>query len=168
MKRPDRGAVTVTVATRDDAAELAAVAAATFPLACPPAAEKADVDAVITADLSERRFTEYVTDPDRVVLAARRDGAIVGYAMLVRDHDVELSKMYVLAEHHRTGAADELMIAGLRWAGQHRAARVWLGVNQVNERAQRFYRRHGFEVAGTRQFRLGSRLEDDFVMVRAR
>jgi ribosomal protein S18 acetylase RimI-like enzyme len=43
---------------------------------------------------------------------------------------------------------------------------MWLGVNRANERAQRFYRKHGFEVTGARRFRLGDSDEDDFVMVR--
>ncbi len=154
-----------------DAAELAAVAAATFPLACPPGVARTDIDAFIAAHLSEPCFAGYLADPRRVVLAARRDGAVIGYAMLVRGDDrrdgpVELSKMYVLTEHHRTGAADELMLAGLRWAAEGGATRVWLGVNRANERAQRFYRRHGFAVTGTRTFTLGADVQNDYVMER--
>ena len=58
------------------------------------------------------------------------------------------------------------MRSGIAWAGGAGAAAVWLGVNRTNIRAQRFYRKHGFDVVGTRTFRLGSALEDDFVMVR--
>jgi ribosomal protein S18 acetylase RimI-like enzyme len=43
---------------------------------------------------------------------------------------------------------------------------IWLGVNQQNVRAQRFYAKHGFTVGGTKTFRVGRRVEDDFVMVR--
>ena len=103
--------ITVTPACGDDVAELAAVAAATFPLACPPTASPADIGPMIAAQPSpSQRLAEYVADPERVVLAARGDGRIIGYAMLVRgigdDPDiaaavpqrpaVELSKMYVL------------------------------------------------------------------------
>lgn len=167
MKRSTGGAITVTAATGDDSAELAAVAAATFPLACPPTVGQSDIAAAIDDHLSAPCFASYLADPHRVVFTARRDGAIIGYAMLVTgDSGVELSKMYVLSDHHHTGAADELMLAALKRAREHGAAQVWLGVNQANSRAQRFYRRHGFEVAGTRQFRLGSHVEDDYVMVR--
>ena len=41
---------------------------------------------------------------------------------------------------------------------------VWLGVNQENARAQRFYGRHGFAVVGAKRFRVGDRDESDFVM----
>ena len=43
---------------------------------------------------------------------------------------------------------------------------MWLGVNQNNQRAQRFYAKHGFTVNGTKTFRLGTGIENDYVMVR--
>ena len=42
---------------------------------------------------------------------------------------------------------------------------VWLGVNQKNQRAQRFYAKHGSSVNGTKTFRLGAGIENDYVMV---
>lgn len=160
-------AVEVRAASIADADELAAIAAATFPLACPPSADPGDIAACIAENLSAERFAVYLGDPQRHVLAARQAGRIIGYAMLIRgDADVELSKMYVLAEHHRRGAAAALMNAGLAWAAENGARSVWLGVNQHNERARSFYRKYGFAVTGTRTFRLGASLEDDFVMAR--
>ena len=163
--------VRVRVADSGDAAELADVAAATFPLACPPSARAEDVAAAIVANLSEERFAGYLRDPDRRVLAARDGGRIVGYAMLIRDDSgpstvVELSKIYLSPAHHRTGAASALMEAGLAWAAGAGAQSVWLGVNQANERAQRFYGKHGFEITGTRTFALGRSMQDDYVMTR--
>jgi ribosomal protein S18 acetylase RimI-like enzyme len=43
------------------------------------------------------------------------------------------------------------------------AQSVWLGVNQHNERANRFYERNGFVVVGERKFQVGDSLEEDFV-----
>lgn len=173
-------AISVRRADAPEAAELAAVAAATFPLACPPTAAAADIAAAIETNLSAQSFAAYLADPNRVVLVATNNGSVIGYCMLIRgigdDADVavsvpdrpavELSKMYVLSSHHRTGAAAALMAHGIDWATRVGAAVVWLGVNRNNERAQRFYRKHGFRVTGTRTFRLGSSDEDDLVMVR--
>ena len=160
--------------------ELAAVAAHTFPLACPPSSTAENIAAFIGANLSPARFTEYLADPDRVVLAARADGRIVGYAMLIRgiadDTDVqravtlrptvELSKMYVLPDAHGGGASAALMDSAVTHASAMAAKSVWLGVNQHNRRAQRFYAKHGFTVCGTRTFRVGEHIENDFVKVR--
>lgn len=170
-------AVEVTTAALADAGELAALAAATFPLACPPSADPGDIAAFVTENLSAERFDGYLRDADRRVLTARHDGRIIGYAMLIRgsgpdtgpagaDDQVELSKMYVLPEHHGAGAAAALMYAGLEWASEIKAHAVWLGVNRTNERAQRFYRKQGFAITSTRTFQVGSSLENDFVMVR--
>ncbi|HOB48387.1 MAG TPA: GNAT family N-acetyltransferase [Mycobacterium sp.] len=173
-------ALTVTAATGDDVAELARVAAETFPLACPPSVRPADIRAFIEENLSVHRFATYLDDPDRRVFAARDGGHLVGYTMLVGGVGsdpavgavvrlrpaVELSKMYVLAGRHGTGAAAALMRSALEWAADAGSACVWLGVNRDNERAQRFYRRFGFAVAGERMFRLGAGVESDFVMVR--
>ena len=43
---------------------------------------------------------------------------------------------------------------------------MWLGVNQENQRAQRFYAKSDFRVSGTKTFRLGDSVENDYVMVR--
>jgi ribosomal protein S18 acetylase RimI-like enzyme len=166
-------------ATRADLPELADVAARTFPLACPPSVTAENVAAFVAENLSHQRFAEYLTDPDRIVLAARDGSRIVGYAMLIRgvpdDDDVqravparpaiEVSKMYVLPESHGTGASSALMTEALTLARDTGYRCVWLGVNQENRRAQRFYAKHGFAVTGTKTFRLGASVENDFVMV---
>ncbi|BBZ14294.1 GNAT family N-acetyltransferase [Mycobacterium branderi] len=145
-----------------DVDELAAVAASTFPLACPPSVTAENMASFIEANLSAARFAEYLADPRRVVLVARHDERIVGYAMLVRDDGVELSKMYVLPEHHGAGVSTALMNAAIELSD----GRVWLGVNQKNQRAQCFYAKHGFRVNGTRIFRVGAGVEHDYIMVR--
>ncbi len=163
-----------------DLAEIADVAARTFPLACPEAVSAGDIAAFIEENLTEQRFRDYCSDPDRVVLVARNGGRIVGYAMLIRgvpdDDDVqqavtvrpaiELSKMYVLPDSHGAGVSAAMMTAALTSARALDAHAVWLGVNQQNRRAQRFYGKHGFAIAGTKTFRLGTSIENDYVMVR--
>lgn len=162
--------VRVVTAGAVDAARLADVAAQTFPLACPPEAGADDVASFIDTNLSAGRFAEYLADPDRAIITAARGGRIIGYAMLIRDATdpttAELSKIYVLAEHHGTGAADALMGLALATAEGWGARQVWLGVNQANQRAQRFYAKSGFTVNGTRTFQVGTRTENDYLMVR--
>jgi ribosomal protein S18 acetylase RimI-like enzyme len=168
-------------AISSDAAELAAVAAETFPLACPPSATEADIADFVTSVLSEARFTEYLAAPDRTVLKAVGADGIIGYAILVDgtpdDPDVraavtllptlEISKLYVLPDRHGDGVSVALMTAALDHARALDAAGVWLGVNQENTRAQRFYAKHGFERVGTKRFLVGEQLHHDFVMQRA-
>ena len=170
----------VTAAAAADLPELADVAAETFPLACPPSVTHQNIAAFIAENLTQEHFAGYLTDSDRLVLVARRDGRMIGYAVLIRgvpdDDDVnravtarpavEISKMYVLPDDHGAGASAALMIEAIRLAQELDAKSVWLGVNQRNQRAQRFYAKHGFTINGTKTFRLGTRIENDYVMVR--
>lgn len=175
--------MTVTVSTAGlwDAEQLADLAAVTFPLACPPGSSKAAIAAFIDSVLSHERFGEYLADPQRTILAASEDASMVGYAMLVSgppsDPDVarvltyaptmEISKMYVLPGHHGSEVAAALMAESLARATLDGCTGIWLGVNQQNLRAQRFYAKQGFEIVGTKTFTLGSEVHDDFVMERA-
>ncbi|WP_228836604.1 GNAT family N-acetyltransferase [Nocardia brasiliensis] len=161
-----------------DAEELSDVAAATFPLACPPDATPDDIDLFVTEALSGDRFGEYLSDPARTVLKAVAGEDIVGYAMLIAGEPadpevarvldvrpmVEISKMYVLPGHHGTGVSTALMHAALERAREGGFAAVWLGVNQANPRAQRFYAKHGFVQVGTKSFTVGNQTHHDYVL----
>ena len=168
-------------ATAADAAELARVAAITFPLACPPSTtEEAKADFIATA-LSPQSFAAYLAAPDHILLLAEVDGESAGYTMLVTgepsDTDVaavlrfrptiELSKVYVMPEQHGAGVAAALMDATVAAARESGAVGMWLGVNNENVRANRFYEKSGFAVVGMKKFRLGDVDEDDFVRERA-
>ena len=176
--------VTVRAATADDAETLHTVAAATFALACPPHVTPESVATFVQDVLSVDCFHRYLADPARDLFLAEEHGedtaVPAGYAMLVHgeptDADVqaalrlrptaELSKIYVVPGHHGAGVSRLLMEAALEAAGRRDAAGVWLGVNQLNERAQRFYRKSGFEQVGTKRFLVGARYEDDYVFER--
>jgi ribosomal protein S18 acetylase RimI-like enzyme len=172
---------TIRKATADDAGRLAALAAVTFPLACPPSASAEDIAVHLANTLSEGHFQGYLADPDVTVLVIDAEGTLRGYSLLVnrpaQDPDVasaltlapsvELSKCYVHPEHHGLGAAAELMQASLQAAGAAGGAGVWLGVNSQNARAIRFYEKSGFRKVGSKSFRLGTTVEHDFVLERA-
>ncbi|MDQ0692582.1 GNAT family N-acetyltransferase [Arthrobacter sp. W4I7] len=171
----------IRTATTDDAGALAALAAVTFPLACPPSASPQDIAAHLASTLSDRHFQAYLADPDVTVLVIDAEGGLRGYSLLVNrpatDPDVvsaleflpsvELSKCYVHPGHHGLGAAAELMNASLAAAAGSGGKGVWLGVNSQNARAIRFYEKSGFRKVGTKSFRLGSTVEHDFVLERA-
>jgi GNAT superfamily N-acetyltransferase len=96
---------------------------------------------------------------------AETSDADVAAALTVRP-SVELSKFYLLAEAHGTGASAALMAATLDAARARGAAAMWLGVNQENARANRFYEKNGFVQVGVKHFLVGENLEDDFVRER--
>lgn len=182
-------------ATSADLDELAALAAETFPLACPPHTTAEAIADFVARNFTPGHFAGYLADAERRVLVAERrvgpggqgdasgaDGEasarLVGYTMLVggepKDADaaaavaarpaVELSKFYTRADEHGGGIAAPLMAATLEAARTSGAAACWLGVNEENGRAIRFYEKQGFEKAGRKHFTVGGRVENDWVL----
>ena len=172
--------LSIRIASPADAAALAELAADTFPLACPPSTTAEAIAAFIAENFTVERMGEYLADVDRTLLVAEEpDGHLVGYSMLVAgepaDADaaaavgarpaIELSKFYTRALAHGSGVvAGPLMEATLEAAAVAGVATVWLGVNEENARAIRFYEKHGFAKVGRKHFRLGDREEDDWVL----
>ncbi|GAA2049730.1 GNAT family N-acetyltransferase [Williamsia deligens] len=168
--------------TDPDLAEaVAAVAAATFPLACPPGTTSESTDAFIAANLTPAHFREHIVADDRDLLIGRdAGGAIVGYTLIVHgeptDDEVreavtprpvsELSKVYVLESAHGSGTSHALVARSLQAAADRGSVAVWLGVSDVNMRAQRFYGKCGFVAVGRKSFWLGGIEERDYVMLR--
>ena len=169
--------VSIRRATPADAPALVSVAAATFALACPPGTTEANIALFIQTSLSRQAFEGYLASQVRRLWLAEEDGKPVGYAMAVHgeptDPDiqaavverpsVELSKIYVRESHHGSGVATALMDAAISEAADSGAASVWLGVNQQNVRANRFYEKQGFVLRGTRFFQVGDSTEADYV-----
>ncbi|MGJ9423422.1 GNAT family N-acetyltransferase [Aeromicrobium sp. CF3.5] len=168
-------------AAHADLEPLAELAARTFPLAAPDDAAPEAIAAFIAEHLSIDRLAGYLIDPDRDVLVDDVDGILLGYAMLIAEEPddadviavvsarpaIYLSKFYVSPDAHGTGAATRLMTAVLDASMGRGAAVVWLGVNEENARAHRFYERENFVRVGTKRFQIGARLEHDFVYQRA-
>ncbi|GAB3617218.1 GNAT family N-acetyltransferase [Okibacterium endophyticum] len=167
----------IALAVPGDETRLAALAAATFPLACPPGSAPEAIAEHISAHLSAERFREYLADPQHTILIADIDGEARGYTMLVAEEahpsvrrllratpSFELSKVYLHQDVHGTGMASALMASTLAKALELGAASVWLGVNKHNARAIRFYMRTGFVVVGSKRFAMGPELHDDHVM----
>lgn len=178
-------------AVAEDVDELAALAAETFPLACPDHLPPEDVAAFVAENLSPHRFRQYLADTGRfLVLVAELDGALAGYTLTVlpRTADeapysadvaavvtarpvAELSKIYVRQRAHGSGISQALMDATLAELAERTVegqplAAAWLGTNARNRRARKFYGRTGWQHAGSRRFTVGGRVEDDVVYVR--
>lgn len=173
--------ITIRRAVATDAAALADLAAETFPLACPPHTTAEAIAAFIGEHFTVARFGEYLADAMRTLLVAEEPGGrLVGYTMLIAgepgDPDaaaavvarpaIELSKFYTRRAAHGTGVAAPLMAGTLEAASATGASSAWLGVNEENGRAIRFYEKHGFAKVGRKHFTVGGRVEDDWVLER--
>lgn len=123
-------------------------------------------------------FRGWTADPASRVLIAEhpRGRAPIGYAVLTTpedlplplgDTDIELRRIYTLLTARGTGLGAALMTRVLGEAARLGKERVLLGVYGGNVRARAFYERQGFAIVGTRQFKVGATLHDDFVYARS-
>ena len=119
------------------------------------------------------RTREDIIEAGRFIQVACADEQMVGFIdcgtlglPIIRPTalSVELYRLYVDVVAIGTGLAQELMALALNWARASGASSIYLGVYCDNTRAQAFYRKYGFEIIGSYQFRVGNTLDNERIM----
>jgi diamine N-acetyltransferase len=164
-------------ASADDAAAASLVASASFLDAFYDDLDCADLMAHVASANAVEKFAGWADDPmSRVTLASHaRTGVPIGYSVLTAPDlpiaagaaDIELKRIYLLPCAYGTGVAADLLVRAVADAEALARTRLLLGVYGKNYRAQRFYEKHGFAEAGTRQFQVGAALHDDLIYARS-
>ncbi len=169
------GDVVIRSARVDESDAVAALAAATFPDACPASMPEVAIRAYIDAHLSPARIAEHLMGDQAEVIVGERAGELVGYVLLFRGDagrpptgsgvtvspTALLSKCYVRAGVRGGGVAAQLLDAALEWGRTEGLGGLWLNVNHANHRAQRFYAKHGWERVGELDFLVGDVVNHD-------
>lgn len=173
---PDSTPLIIRRATAGDAAMLADLAARTFRDAFAADNKAEDMDAYMSVAFTPAQLASELSASGNTFFVAEVEGAPVGYAQLragdaptcVTGPDpVELSRLYVSQAWHGRGAAQALMRALVEEARAAGRRTLWLGVWELNPRAQAFYRKWGFRVVGSHVFVLGTDPQTDLLMERA-
>ena len=136
----------VRMATVDDAAGIARVHVLAWQQTYAPLVEPGELDALSVDARAER----WAANLDRGAAAwvAEINGDVIGFGSVGGgDHDeqprpLELGALYVIADHHGTGAGQALLDAAIG------DAPAFLFVADRNPRATRFYQRNGFAFDG--------------------
>lgn len=116
-----------------------------------------------------------IRDPARIIEMAWCGDQAVGFFHLWKcapdpsvtgPKPIEVLRLYVDSGWHGKGVAAALMARIILIAQAEGFQTLWLGVGEQNYRAQKFYRKHGFDFVGTHIFRLGTDDQVDFIMAR--
>jgi ribosomal protein S18 acetylase RimI-like enzyme len=160
-------------AQKSDVVALSELAIQTYSDAFGHTFSDSDLAAHVNTHLTPDHFSR-ILDEEVVLLAEAGDrmigfvqfGAATSYSSNKSDQAVH--RLYVLAEFQNQGYGAALMEAALRHPRLKEAPSIYLDVWEHNHGAQRFYRRYGFEVVGSRAFAVesGAPTSLDFVMVR--
>lgn len=153
--------------------KLALVGAASFLEAFAGFLPGEDVLAHCRNQHSAAKYAAMLADPATHACLAEAKDAPVGYAVVcppdlpvpVGPDDFELKRIYLLHRFQGSGIGAALMQWSVEKARLLGKRRLLLGVNAENN-AIAFYRRQGFEDAGTRKFQVGNMLCDDLIMAR--
>ncbi len=120
------------------------------------------------------RIRAQLASPDRLYRVAENDGVMVGYCKIGFDktldhsldqnrHVMELSQLYVLQSELGSGIGPALMDWCLGEARDRGYDDVVLSVYSDNPRAQRFYKRYGFEFYANAFFMVGKQRDDEYL-----
>lgn len=134
-----------------------------------------DLAAHLARNLAPANIARFVAED--IVLVAEAGERLVGFVQFgtagpeyapESSDDQELRRLYVLGEVQNQGVGAQLMAAALTHPQMQAAPGIYLDVWEHNHGAQRFYRRYGFEVIGTRRFEVESDAETslDLIMMR--
>lgn len=126
---------------------------------------KENLDAYLAKSFSLANVEAQLKAPHSEFYFASLNDKIVGYLKLnTSDEGLEIERIYVVAAAQGQRIGKALYNFTLDLAKTRKADWLWLGVWQENTKAIEFYKRQGMEVFDTRQFQLGSELQDDFLM----
>jgi ribosomal protein S18 acetylase RimI-like enzyme len=121
-------------------------------------------------DIQAREISERTI----VTTLAIASGQLIGFTQLMPSRPqplvpaarrpAELNRIYVVAGWQGKGVAQALLRDAITSAKSARADWLWLGVWEHNPKAIAFYRKSGFEEAGSHSFMLGEERQRDVVM----
>jgi len=169
----DAARVTYRDANVDDAAALAEIARETFLATFGHLYTIADRNAYLATTFAPDIQSAEIADPDTRHRLALNGEDLIGFAKLgafklpldpPEAHVRELHRLYVVEAAKGAGVAVALMDWAKAMARRERAEALYLGVYQGNERAQRFYARHGFEIVGEYEFVVGAARDPEYIM----
>ncbi len=130
-----------------------------------------------------QEYLEYTYDPAKLIASIRKennvylvaslDGIPVGFAKIkkhsLNDHikcfaQMELQKLYVLFEHHGSGAGSALMQEAMLLAEEIQPDYLWLDTYVSNANAIRFYEKNRFKKMAKNYFTIGTQTFEYHIM----
>jgi ribosomal protein S18 acetylase RimI-like enzyme len=128
--------------------------------------------AAFLGDFTQESWAAQFSDPAYAFRIGEIDGRPAGYAKLgplklpaqPSGPAAELHQLYVLKSAHGSGMGQQLMDWVVESAKRRGAGELYLSVFTENHRAQRFYRRYGFEPVGPYKFMVGNHADEDVIM----
>lgn len=118
-------------------------------------------------------FRKEINNPNSHFILLKKDNQILGYFKLnigeaqtesKPDQYAELERVYIDAQNKGLGHGKQMLQYAFEYAREQGKTKLWLGVWELNENAQKFYTKMGFEITGKHVFLLGKDEQTDYIM----
>ena len=165
--------ITLKKAGVEDAEDLAGIGWKTFEESWAPYYTPEQLSYYLTENYKVEQVSKEIQDPDLVHFLAYADDEVAGYMKVslhqnlgewIKDNCVELCRIYVFQKFQKLKIGKLLMEKCIEIAKEEKSESIVLGVWEENHKAVRFYQQFGFEHIGTHDFRVGERVDTDWVM----
>jgi diamine N-acetyltransferase len=132
-----------------------------------------DMKLYLEESFTTQKLLNELQNPHSEFYFASNQGETVGYIKVnvasaqtewKDSNGLELERIYVWKEFQGAGYGKALLEKAIQFAVDRRKDFLWLGVWEKNDKAIRFYEKHGFVCIGSHDFLLGKDLQKDLLM----
>jgi diamine N-acetyltransferase len=163
--------ITYRIPTQADVPALAALGAETFMDTFGHLYSEADSSAFLKRVHSHEAVAADMANPDTAYQIAENDSGLIAYCKVSTlgmpvtptGKALELKQIYVREQFTGTGIAQHLMTWALDVCRERGVDEVYLSVFQENIRAQKFYRKFGFEKFAEYEFMVGDQADPEYI-----
>lgn len=136
---------------------------------------KANYDAYVSKAFDPLVLAEELKTEASEFFFAKQNGEIAGYLKLNHpaaqgedfgNNCLEIQRIYCLPAFYGQGIGEAMLDKSIAVARENSYEFIWLGVWEHNQKAIRFYEKHGFEIFGSHPFLFGEDLQTDLLMKR--
>jgi GNAT superfamily N-acetyltransferase len=164
--------ISIQIASEFDAPRLAELAENTFRCAFTHLNDRDNIEKYVEQSFTEGQIKFEIRDSRSIFFIARIGDIWTGYAKLHQGTPpecvtplpaVELARLYSMQAYLGCGIGSMLIEACIKYARRKGFQSIWLGSWKENSRANAFYTKMRFDIAGTTTFVLGSEIQEDYV-----
>ena len=162
--------------TSDDAWLIRSLGMTTFRDTFAADNSRENIEDYLRHSFSPELVKSQLSEPESVFMLASVGGTPAAYMQLntgkaqteqFGDTSMEIERLYVLSDFKRQGLGTMLVNQAFERARNRDLSKIWLGVWERNEPAQRFYQAMGFKRTGEHTFTLGTDIQTDWIMTAA-
>ncbi len=150
-------------ATEDDSLCLSELSKQTLIESHGKSAPKEDMDQYIALKYNEETIKTELRDPTNIYHLLYYNQELVGFSKIIMNvpykegvdkNMTKLDRIFLLKKMYGLKLGKELLTFNLNFMKHHHQTGVWLFAWTENERAIKFYKRNGFEIVGSHDFKI--------------